>query len=83
MLFGADTKELFLLNVLEGAGIKKTLSQYVRRCWHKKAVSNENARRGYYKRSSSNSNRKELFPHKVLGGASIEKARLTQYVRRG
>ena len=48
-----------------------------------KVASTENAGRGCYKRSSSNSNTKELFLRKMLGGAGIEKARLTQYVRRG
>ena len=43
-------------------------------------VSTENAWKGCYKRSSSNSNTKELFSCKMLGGAGIEKACLTQYV---
>ena len=52
------------------------LHQYVRWCWHEKAVSSKNAGRGCYKT-------KELFPRKMLGGAGIEKACLTQYVRGG
>ena len=56
-------------------GIKKApLSRYVRRCWHKKAVSTENTKSGCYKRRSSNSNTKKLFPSRILGGAGIEKA---------
>ena len=48
----------------------------------KKAVSAENARRGgCYKRSSSNLNMQELFPHKMIGRAGIKKACLSQYVR--
>ena len=44
MLGGADTKKPFSLKMLDGAGIKKAPpSQYVRRCWHEKAVSTENA----------------------------------------
>ena len=55
VLGGTDTKKLFSLKMLDGAGIKKTpLIQYVRRYWHKKAASTENARRGCYKRNSSN-----------------------------
>ena len=49
----------------------------------KKAVRLESAWRGCYKRSSSNSITKELFPRKMLDGTGIEKARLTQYVKRG
>ena len=51
MLLGAGTKMLFSLKMLDGAGIKKAhLSPYVRLCWHEKAVSTENTRRGCYKR---------------------------------
>ena len=44
--------------------------------WHEKAVSSKNTERGCYKT-------KELFPRKMLGGAGIEKACLTQYIRGG
>ena len=65
--------------MLGRAGIKKAcLSQYVWQCWHDKVVSNENTMRGCYKRSSSNSDEQELFPHKLRGGTGIEKACLTQ-----
>ena len=60
--------------MLDRTGIKKApLSQYVRRCWHEKAVSTENARRGCYKRSSSNSKTKKLYPRKMLGTTGIKK----------
>ena len=78
MLGGADTKKSFLLKMIDGAGIKKVpISQYVRRYWHEKAVSTENARRGSYKRSSLNSIMKELFLRKMPSGAGVKKAQLT------
>ena len=84
MLFGADKKELFPLKMRDGAGIEKApLSQYVRRCWHEKDVSTEIAMRSCYKKSSSNSNTKDLYPRKMLRGAGIEKTSLTQYVKQG
>ena len=84
MLGGADTKKLFSLKMLDGACIKKApLSQYIGRCWHEETVSTENAGRGCYKGSSSNSNTRELFPRQMLGDAGIEKACLTQYVTLG
>ena len=39
MLASADTKKPFSLKMLDRAGFKKApLSQYVRRCWHEKAL---------------------------------------------
>ena len=73
-----NMQELFPHKMIGRAGIKKAcLSQYVRQCWHDKAVSNENTMRGCHKRSSSNSDKKELFACKLQGGAHIEKACLT------
>ena len=61
-LFGAYTKELFPLKMLDGAGMAKTpLTQYFTRGWHEKAVSTENARRHCYRRISSTQTRKTSF----------------------
>ena len=52
MLFGGDTKELFLLKMPDAAGKEKApLTQYARRDWHGKAFFTENARRAWYKKS--------------------------------
>ena len=49
MLFGADTKELFPLKMLDGGGLEKApLAQYVRRGWHEKAEFTENARKSFF-----------------------------------
>ena len=62
MLGKADTKNLFSLKMLDGAGIKiAPLSQYVRRCWHEKTVSTENARRGCYKKAPQTQTQKSSF----------------------
>ena len=50
MLFGADTKELFPVKMLAGAGMEKTpLNQYVRCSCHENAQFIENARRDWYR----------------------------------
>ena len=60
--------------MVDGASITKAaLSQYVRHCWHKEAVSTEKASRDCSKRSSSHSNAKELFSSKILGPAGLKK----------
>ena len=51
MLFGADTKELFPLKTLDGAGKEKApLIHYARPGWHGKAFFTVNARPGWYKK---------------------------------
>ena len=45
MLGEANTKKLFTLKMLDGAGLEKASStQCIMQGWHKKALSTENAR---------------------------------------
>ena len=45
MLGEANTKKLFTLKMLGGAGLEQASStQYIMQGWHKKALSTENAR---------------------------------------
>ena len=62
MLGGADTEKLFPLKMLDRAGIGKgPLSQYVRRCWHEKAVSLKMLGEAAIKEAPQNSTRKSSF----------------------
>ena len=51
MLGEADTKNLNLLKILDGAGLEKASStQYLRRGSYEKALVTENARQDWYKK---------------------------------
>ena len=71
-LRGADTKNLFSLEMIDGICKEKApLAQYVRRNWHENALFPETARRAWYK--------KKVHYLDMLGGAGVRQIALDDH----